>query len=69
MLHATTREERASHVAQMRVNFALEGISPGSDDLELLQRYITGQISIDEMLEHARDFAHKAAKLGGAFQS
>jgi hypothetical protein len=62
MLHRlTNREERAYHVAQMRANFAIEGMSPQADDLELQQSYIDGQIGIDEMLQYARDCAAQLA--------
>lgn len=60
-LNQLTREERAHHVAQMRANFALEGIHPHADDLDMEQRYIDGRITLDGMLQHARDFARRAA--------
>lgn len=62
-LRPTTREERACHVAQVRANSAIEGMLPQADDIELQQRYIDGQISIDEMLQYARDFARKSASM------
>jgi hypothetical protein len=58
---ATTREDRARHVAQMRANFALEGMLPRADDIELQQCYIEGEISVDEMLHFAQDFARNSA--------
>lgn len=60
-LQATTREDRTRHVVQMRANFALEGMLPQTDDLELQQCYIEGKISVDEMLNYAQDFARKCA--------
>lgn len=60
--HPTTREERARHVATMNASFALEGIQPQADDLDLQRRYIEGKISLDDMLEHARDSAHRHGK-------
>lgn len=60
-LRPTTREERAHHVMQMRANSAIEGMLPQTDDLELQQRYIDGQISINEMLQYAQHFARKSA--------
>jgi hypothetical protein len=56
-----TRKERAHHVARMRTNFALEGIHPQVDDLDIEQRYINGAVTLDDMLQHARDFAGRAA--------
>ncbi|MGZ5199210.1 MAG: antitoxin VbhA family protein [Telluria sp.] len=61
LVHQTTREERAHHVAQMRASFALEGIHPQADDVDIEQRYIDAKISLDDMLQHARDFARIAA--------
>lgn len=60
-LRPTTCKERAHHVRQMRANSAIEGMLPQTDDLELQQRYIDGQISIDEMLQYAQDLARKSA--------
>jgi hypothetical protein len=45
----------------MRTNFALEGIHPQVDDLDIEQRYINGAVTLDDMLQHARDFAGRAA--------
>jgi len=60
----TTREERASHVAAMNASFALEGMPPQANDLDLQRPYIEGQISLDDMLEHARDYAHRHGQPG-----
>lgn len=55
--HPTTREQRARHVTTMNASFALEGIHPQADDLDLQRRYIAGEISLDDVLDHAREFA------------
>ena len=47
---------RSKHVAQMRANFAIEGLLPDCDDLELQRRYVAGEIDLEAMLLHARDF-------------
>lgn len=55
----TTREERARHVTTMNANFALEDMHPQADDLDLQRRYVAGEISLDDMLDHTRDFARR----------
>jgi hypothetical protein len=64
-----TREERAYHVARMRANFSLEGIHPQVDDLDIEQRYIDGAVTLEDMLQHARDFANRAANADGLCES
>jgi hypothetical protein len=61
-MKATTQEQRAQHVAQMRANFAIEGMHPDADDLVWQQRYINGAASIDDLLQHAEDFVVKKRK-------
>lgn len=46
----------------MNASFALEGMQPQADDLDLQRRYVEGEISLDDMLEHARDFARRHGK-------
>jgi hypothetical protein len=53
----TTPEERAQHVRQMLANFRLEGLGPDEADQQLLQAYIDGTATLDELLEHARTYA------------
>jgi hypothetical protein len=60
-VYQTTREERAHHVAKMRVNFAIEGVHAQADDLGLQQRYIDGDATLAEMLAYAYNFAHQVA--------
>jgi hypothetical protein len=59
---ASTQEQRAKHVAQMRANFGIEGMHPDADDLIWQQRYIDGAASIDDLLRHARDFVVEQRK-------
>lgn len=49
--------ERERHVAKMLANFRLEGIEPDEDDRRLLQAYIDGSASLDDLLAHARTYA------------
>jgi hypothetical protein len=57
----TTRAERKQHVERMLTSFRLEGIEPAIEDKMLLQFYIDGTISLDDLLAHARQFAAAAA--------
>lgn len=57
----TSRAERNQHVERMLTNFRLEGIEPAIEDKMLLQFYIDGTISLDDLLAHARQFATAAA--------
>lgn len=43
----------------MNASFALESMRPQADDLDLQRRYIEGEISLDDMLDHARDYARR----------
>jgi hypothetical protein len=54
----TTPEERAQHVRQMLANFQLEGLGPDEADQQLLQAYIDGTATLDELLDHARAYAY-----------
>lgn len=59
-----TRADRERHVAKMREYFLLEGFEPSDDDKRLQQQYIDGTKTLDELLEHANQFA-KAHGLRG----
>lgn len=52
----TTPEERAQHVRQMLANFQLEGLGPDKADQQLLQAYIEGTATLDDLLGHARAY-------------
>lgn len=54
----TTREERAHQVRQMLTNQRLEGLEPDQAHQQLLQDYIDGTASLDDLLEHARAYAY-----------
>ena len=56
----TSRAERERHVTQMLTNMRLEGVIPDDTHLRLLQRYIEGTASLDDLLTHARQFAAEA---------
>lgn len=62
----TTKEERRRHVAQMNANFAIEGFKPDPEDKELQRKYVAGEVTLDDMLRHAREYALKAAQQGAA---
>lgn len=57
----TTRTERKQHVERMLASFRLEGIEPAIEDKMLLQFYIDGTVSLDDLLAHAHQFAAAAA--------
>lgn len=57
----TTRAERKQHVERMLASFRLEGIEPAIEDKMLLQLYINGTLTLDDLLTHARQFAAAAA--------
>ncbi len=61
-MDTTTRAEREKHVAQMRANFAIEGIRPDAGDLDMQQRYIDGTANLDDLLQYARAFAVAVSK-------
>jgi hypothetical protein len=56
----TTREERRMHVDQMNANFAIEDFKPDRHDKALQQRYIDGDITLEEMRAKAIEFAKNA---------
>jgi len=57
----TNRADRERHVAQMLVSSRLEGLEPDEVHQQLLQEYIEGTASLDDLLAHARQFASAAA--------
>ena len=46
----------------MNASFSLEGMQPQADDLNLQRRYVEGEISLDDMLDHASDYARHHGK-------
>jgi len=63
----TSRADRERHVSQMLANSRLEGLEPDEDHQKLLQTYIEGTASLDDLLNHARDYA--AAVQAAAYRS
>jgi len=57
----TSRADRERHVAQMLASSRLEGIEPDETDQLLLQGYVKGTVSLEDLLTHARQFATAAA--------
>jgi hypothetical protein len=57
----TSRADRERHVAQMLASSRLEGLEPDEAHQQLLQEYIEGTASLDDLLTHARQFAEVAA--------
>jgi len=53
----TSRADRERHVAQMLASSRLEGLEPDDDHRKLLQAYIEGTASLDDLMNHARDYA------------
>lgn len=56
----TSRADRERHVAQMIASSRLEGFKPDKAHQQLLQEYIEGTASLDDLLNHARDYAAAA---------
>lgn len=56
----TTRSDRERHVTQMLANSRLEGIEPDESDKQLQVAYISGTVTLNDMLAHARSFAANA---------
>lgn len=50
-------ERRRQDVAQMNAIFALSGFTPDGQDLENQRRYILGELTLHDLLAHAREFA------------
>ena len=47
-----TREVRERAVKRMLANSALAGLQPGEDFRALLDRYIEGEITLEDAIEH-----------------
>lgn len=58
----TTKHERAEHVRQANANQALEGLKPDAQDLEIQARYIEGTASLNDLLQHAKNFITQVRK-------
>jgi hypothetical protein len=52
---------RKKYVIQMLAISSLEGIEPDEVDQLLLEAYIEGRVSLDQLLAHASQFATSAA--------
>lgn len=57
----TSRADRERHVAQMLASSRLEGLEPDEAHQQLLQEYIEGAASLEDLLGHAREFAEAAS--------
>ena len=56
----TSRADRKRRVAQMLASSRLEGLEPDEAHQQLLQEYIEGTASLDDLIAHARQFAAEA---------
>ena len=56
-----TRAEHKQHVKRMLASFRLEGIEPAIEDKMLLQLYINGAVTLEDLLTHARQAATEAS--------
>lgn len=54
---ALVAREREQHIRQMVANNRLEGIEPDGRDLSLHQAYIDGTATLDDLHNHAIEFA------------
>jgi len=54
----TSRADREQHVARMLASSRLEGFEADDTHKQLLQKYIEGMASLEDLLEHARSYAH-----------
>jgi hypothetical protein len=52
--------ERERHVVQMLASSRLEGLEPDETHRQLLQEYIEGAATLDDLVTHARQFAAAA---------
>lgn len=53
--------ERVRHVDRMRANFALEGLEPDATDELLQNSYVSGALTLADLLAYARAYAEKCA--------
>lgn len=58
----TSKHERAENVRQANANQALEGLKPDAQDLEIQARYIEGTASLNDLLQHAKNFITQVRK-------
>lgn len=54
-----SRNEREYQVRQMLANQRLEGLEPDQAHQQLLQEYIDGTASLDDLLRHAQGYAYE----------
>lgn len=59
MLTFAEIEIRRRHVDAMNANMRLEGLAPDESDKAMQAKYITGEATLDDLFEHARDYARK----------
>ena len=50
----TTRQDREKQVKQALANGALEGLKPNPQFRALLDRYVDGEISLDDAIEYTK---------------
>jgi hypothetical protein len=50
----TTRQDRDKQVKQALANGALEGLKPNPQFRALLDRYVAGEISLDDAIEYTK---------------
>ena len=50
----TTRQDREKQVKQALANGALEGLKPNPQFRALLDRYVAGEISLDDAIEYTK---------------
>jgi hypothetical protein len=50
-------QNRTDHVARMLTNYRLEGIEPDETDVELLEAYMAGTVTLDDLLSYAGAYA------------
>ena len=53
---------RSAQVAQANANQSLEGLRPDAHDLALQQKFIKGEIGIQDLLQAAHEFASTHGK-------
>lgn len=64
----TTRQDREKAVKQALANGALEGLAPTPQHLALLDRYIAGEMSIEDAIEYAKAQFQQQARIESAIQ-
>ncbi len=56
-----TASERALYVLQANANQAIEDFYPDESDKKLQAQYVIGTATLDDLLNHAREFAGHAS--------